>query len=57
MMPKVRNERRLLGRRKMRRESAMKTGLGEILSDAKVILRDACRQIDRVSMPGWEGGQ
>lgn len=41
----------------MRRESAMKTGLGEILSDAKVILRDACRQIDRVSMPGWEGGQ
>lgn len=30
-------------------------GLGEILSDAKVILRDACRQIDKMPMQSWEG--
>lgn len=38
------------------RKSAMKAGVwGEILSDAKVILRDACRRIDRVSMGGLGG--
>lgn len=40
----------------MRRELVVEAGLGKILSDAKVIPRDACRRIDRVTVRCWERG-